>query len=627
MRSKPQVSLSEVHGTVVISQTTTFWRRLFAFAGPAYLVSVGYMDPGNWATDIAGGSKYGYTLIWVLAMSNGMAVLLQSLSARLGIVAGRDLAQACRAYYPSWINIPLWLLCEVAIAACDLAEVIGSAIGMQLLFGIPILYGVLITAFDALLLLLLNQLGIRKTEAFILTLVLTIGACLGIEVFLARPEWGGIFRGFVPSMQDQGALYIAIGILGATVMPHNLYLHSALVQTRRIDKSPGGVRQALKFNLVDSVVALNAAFLVNSAILILAAAVFHSAGYFEVVEIQDAQKLLEPLLGVTLAPILFAVALLASGQSSTITGTLAGQIVMEGFINLRLLPWIRRLITRMIAIIPAVLTIVYIGEHATGSLLVLSQVILSLQLPFAVIPLVHFVSDRKLMGEFAIPRWTRGVSWLVTAIIVGLNAWLVWGTVTEWITAYPGAWFIYAAVLPGLGATAGLLIYVTMRPWVAARLLPAPVGASYIHGEPVMPDLKFVTPYKRVVLALDFGPADAGVISHGASLASSGATLLLVHVVESAAARTLGGEIEDTESRIDRERLEKYAVALRGFGYNVETALGFGRPVKEIPALVESLGADLLIMGAHGHRNISDILHGTTADVVRHKVQVPVMIV
>jgi manganese transport protein len=627
-KNRQQVSLSEVHSTVALSKSSSFWRRLFAFAGPAYLVSVGYMDPGNWATDIAGGSKYGYSLIWVLAMSNGMAVLLQSLSARLGIVAGKDLAQACRAYYPPWINIPLWLLCEIAIAACDLAEVIGSAIGMQLLFGIPLLWGVLITAFDALLLLLMTQLGMRKTEAFIIMLVTTIGLCMGLEVFLAKPEWGGILRGFAPNLHDQGALYIAIGILGATVMPHNLYLHSALVQSRRIEKSPLGIRQALKFNLIDSVVALNAAFFVNAAILIMAAAVFHSAGYLEVAEIQDAHGLLEPLVGVALAPILFGIALLASGQSSTITGTLAGQIVMEGFINLRLPPIIRRLITRSIAIIPAVLVIIYIGERATGSLLVLSQVILSLQLPFAVIPLVHFVSNRNIMGNFAIPLWTRGLSWIVTTIIVSLNAWLVWGTVGVWITDYPGAWFIYAAILPSLGIVAALLLYVTLRPWVAARLRPlGPAGEPSIHGEPVMPDLKLISPYHRVALALDFSSADAGVISHGASLAASGASLMLIHVVESAAARTLGGEIEDTEARVDRERLDKYATALRGIGYQVETALGFGRPVKEIPLLVESLHADLLVMGAHGHRNIGDLLHGTTADAVRHKVKIPVMIV
>ncbi|HEX7342734.1 MAG TPA: Nramp family divalent metal transporter, partial [bacterium] len=440
MANRRQVSLSEVHRTVSIPRQVGFWRRMFAFAGPAYLISVGYMDPGNWATDLAGGSKYGYTLIWVLLMSNAMAVLLQALSARLGIVRGRDLAQACRDHYPRWVNIPLWLLCEVAIAACDLAEVVGSAIGLQLLFGLPLLYGVLITAFDTMLLLLLHQMGIRKMEAFILMLVSTIGLCLGMDVFLAKPEWGGIFSGFAPSLPDEGALYIAIGILGATVMPHNLYLHSALVQSRRIEKSSGGIKQALKFNLIDSTVALNAAFFVNAAILVLAAATFHRAGMHEIAEIQDAHRMLQPLLGAAIAPILFAVALIASGQSSTITGTLAGQIVMEGFVNIRLRPWIRRLITRLAAIIPALITIIYFGEGATGELLVLSQVVLSLQLPFAIIPLVHFVSDRKRMGEHAIPMWTRGLAWIAALVIVSLNARLVWGQIGDWLAANPGAW-------------------------------------------------------------------------------------------------------------------------------------------------------------------------------------------
>ena len=601
---------------------------MFAFAGPAYLVSVGYMDPGNWATDLAGGSKYGYTLIWVLLMSNAVAVLLQSLSARLGIVAGRDLAQACRDEYPRWVNIPLWLLCEVAIAACDLAEVVGSAIGLQLLFGIPLLYGVLITAFDTILLLLLHQLGIRKMEAFILTLVTTIGLCLGTEVFLSKPEWEGIFSGFVPRLPDGGALYIAIGILGATVMPHNLYLHSALVQSRRIEKTSPGIRQALKFNLIDSAVALNAAFFVNAAILVLAAATFHRAGYHEVVEIQEAHHLLEPLLGAALAPILFAVALIASGQSSTITGTLAGQIVMEGFVNIRLRPWIRRLITRLAAIIPALFTIIYFGERATGPLLVLSQVVLSLQLPFAIIPLVHFVSDRKKMGEYSIPIWTRGLAWLAAAIIVTLNARLVWGQIGEWLAAHPGAWHLYLGVVPGAVLVTGFLAYVTLRPWIEAQVrLRPPIGVANIHAELPMPDLKLVQPFRRVALALDFGSADAAVISHGASLAAGGASLLLIHVVESAAARALGTEVEDWETQLDRQRLEKYAAALQEKGFSTEIILGFGRPAHEIPRLVEAMTADLLIMGAHGHRKLGDLLHGTTADAVRHRVKVPVMIV
>lgn len=605
-----------------------FWKRLFAFVGPAYLVSVGYMDPGNWATDIAGGSQFGYALIWVLLVSNATAVLLQSLSARLGIVAGRDLAQACRDSYPAWVNIPLWLLCEVAIAACDLAEVLGSAIGLQLLFGIPLAYGVLITAFDTLLLLFLHQLGIRKMEAFILSLVTTIGLCLGAEVLLARPEWGGIASGFIPSLPNESALYIAIGILGATVMPHNLYLHSALVQSRRIEKSPGGIAQALKFNLLDSTVALNAAFFVNAAILVMAAAVFYQAGHHEVAQIQDAHQLLEPLLGTTLAPILFAIALIASGQSSTITGTLAGQIVMEGFVNIRLRPWIRRLITRMAAIIPALFTILYFGERATGELLVLSQVVLSLQLPFAIIPMVHFVSDRRKMGEHAIPYWTRGLAWIATAIIVGLNARLVWSEIGNWLATNPGAWALYLGVVPGALFVTGILAYVTLRPWVEGklRLLPA-AGPANIHGEPTMPDLKLIKPFRRVALALDFGPTDSAVISHAASLAAGGASLLLIHVVESAGARTLGTEVEDRETQLDRQRLERYGAALKEMDYHIEIAMGFGRPAHEIPRLVESLQADMLIMGAHGHRTVGDLLYGTTADAVRHRVKIPVMIV
>ncbi|MCX6641384.1 MAG: Nramp family divalent metal transporter [bacterium] len=619
-------SLSEVHGTVAISQQVGTWKRLFAFAGPAYLVSVGYMDPGNWATDLAGGSKYGYTLIWVLLMSNAMAVLLQSLSARLGIVSGRDLAQACRDYYPKWINIPLWLLCEVAIAACDLAEVVGSAIGLQLLFGLPLLYGVMITAFDTMLLLFLHQLGIRKMEAFILMLVTTIGVCLGINVFIARPELGGILSGVIPSLPDSGALYIAIGILGATVMPHNLYLHSALVQSRRIEKSPKGIKQAIKYNLIDSTVALNAAFFVNAAILVLAAATFYRAGYTGIAEIQDAHKFLEPLLGVTLAPILFAVALIASGQSSTITGTLAGQIVMEGFVNFRLRPWLRRMITRGAAIVPALFTIIYFGERSTGALLILSQVVLSLQLPFAVIPLVHFVSDKKRMGDFAIPTWTRTLAWVVTAVIVGLNAQLVWGTVIHWVVEHP-SWYVYAAATPLAIFITAILGYVTLRPWVGEKLRLQPLGAVSIHGDPPMPDLKLIKPFRRVALALDFKAPDTAVISHGASLAASGATLILIHVVESAAARTLGADIEDQETQLDRQRLERYGGALQEMGYHVEIELGFGRPTREIPRLVELHQADLLIMGAHGHRKVGDLLYGTTADSVRHRVKTPVMIV
>ncbi len=394
-------SLSDVHASVGTGQVS-FWRRMFAFAGPAYLVSVGYMDPGNWATDLEGGARFGYRLLWVLVMSNAMAILLQTLSARLGIVSGRDLAQACRETYPRRINLALWGLCEVAIAACDLAEVLGAAIGLNLLFHIPLLYGVLITALDTLLVLWFQSFGIRIVEAFVLAMISVMAICFCIEIFWARPGWSEMVTGLAPRLNGD-SLYIAIGILGATVMPHNLYLHSALVQTRHIGQNEAAKRTACRYNLIDSVVALNGAMFVNVAILVLAAAVFFRRGII-VTEIQQAQVLLVPLLGTSLAGILFAVALLCSGQSSTLTGTLAGQVVMEGYLNFRMRPWLRRLITRSMAIIPAALTIYFAGDQATFGLIILSQVLLSMQLPFAIIPLIHFTGDRTRMGTFANPR-------------------------------------------------------------------------------------------------------------------------------------------------------------------------------------------------------------------------------
>src|SRR5579862_6293534 len=395
-------SLADVHSSVGTSQNS-IWRRMFAFSGPAYLVSVGYMDPGNWATDLEGGARFGYTLLWVLIASNLMAILLQTLSARLGIATGRDLAQACRETYPRPVVLALWILSEIAIAACDLAEVLGAAIALNLLFHVPLLIGVLLTAADTLLLLWFQGLGIRFIEAFILSLIAVMAACFCIEMFLAKPDATGVLAGVLPHI-DNKSLYIAIGMLGATVMPHNLYLHSALVQTRQIGHTEASKRAACRFNLVDSVVALNAALLVNAAILIMAAAVFFRHGVV-VTEIQQAHLLLAPLLGTAAAGVLFAVALLCSGQSSTLTGTLAGQIVMEGFLNIRMRPWLRRLITRMAAIIPAALTIYVSGDKGTYQLLILSQVILSMQLPFAVIPLIHFTSDRRRMGPFANKAW------------------------------------------------------------------------------------------------------------------------------------------------------------------------------------------------------------------------------
>lgn len=463
-------SLSEVYETVDVPIKASNWRRWLAITGPALMVAVGYMDPGNWATDIAGGSRYNYALIWVLLMSNLMAILLQTLAARLGIVSRRDLAQICKEEYPPIVNIPLYILAEIAITACDLAEVIGSAIALQLLFGLPLVYGVILTALDTFLLLLLSHAGIRKLESVVIALIGTIGVALFIEVFLSQPEWRGIAQGFVPSLPDATALYIAIGIIGATVMPHNLYLHSSLVQTRKIGREAAEIRKTIKWNNIDTSVSLSVALFINATILIMAASVFYKNGYHDVAEIQDAHRLLEPLLGAAIAPVAFAVALLASGQSSTITGTLAGQIIMEGFLNLRIRPWLRRVITRLMAVVPAVFVIAYFGENSTGAMLVLSQVVLSLQLPFAIIPLIHAVADQKRMGEFRIPGWVQTLAWIVAGVIVVLNVKLVLDQIVTWITdAGSNAWIIELTVIPWVLAVAALLVYVSLRPWLRRR--------------------------------------------------------------------------------------------------------------------------------------------------------------
>lgn len=417
-------SLPEVNSTVKITKNVKFWRKMLAFAGPGYMVAVGYMDPGNWATDLAGGSKFGYTLLSVILISNLMAILLQSLCVKLGIVTGRDLAQACRGHYSKPVSFVLWILCELAIAACDLAEVIGSAIALNLLFGLPLVWGVCITALDVLLVLLLQNKGFRYLEALVITLILTIGGCFLAEIIFSRPDVIAVLGGFIPTFEivkDREMLFIAIGILGATVMPHNLYLHSSIVQTRNYERTPEGKKEAIKFATIDSSIALMFALFINAAILIVSAATFYTTGQHEVAEIQDAYQLLSPTLGVGIASVLFAVALLASGQNSTLTGTLAGQIVMEGFLNIRLKPWLRRLITRLIAIVPAVIVTALYGTSGTTKLLILSQVILSMQLAFAVIPLIIFTSDKKKMGEFANKTWIKILAWIVAIIIVTLN--------------------------------------------------------------------------------------------------------------------------------------------------------------------------------------------------------------
>ena len=415
--------------SVRLSTIPGFWRRILGFLGPGFLVAVGYMDPGNWATDIAGGSRYGYTLLFVIMLSNLMAILLQSLSLKLGIAAERDLAQACRERYSRRVSFGLWIVAEIAIAACDLAEVLGSAIALQLLFHLPLVAGVLLTSGDVLLLLLLQNRGFRRLEALVITLIATIAGLFAVEIVFSRPEWGAIVTNLVVPhaaiVNDPRMLYIAISILGATVMPHNLYLHSSIVQTRDYPRTAEGKRDAIRFANIDSATALMLALFVNAAILIVAAAVFHRGGHYEVAEIGDAYKLLSPMLGVGAASTMFAIALLASGQNSTITGTLAGQIVMEGFLNIRLKPWLRRVITRSIAIVPAVIVTVLYGENGTGKLLLLSQVILSMQLSFAVFPLVAFTSDRGRMGEFANARWLKATSYGVAYLIAGLNLWLL----------------------------------------------------------------------------------------------------------------------------------------------------------------------------------------------------------
>ena len=596
---------------------------MFAFAGPAYLVSVGYMDPGNWATDLEGGARFGYQLLWVLVMSNAMAVLLQTLSARLGIVRGRDLAQACREHYPRPVNLALWMLCEVAIAACDLAEVVGTAIGLKILFGLPLLAGVLVTALDTLLVLWLQRWGMRLVEALILTLIAIVGGCFLIEILLARPVWSEVAGGLVPRLSSE-SLYVAIGILGATVMPHNLYLHSALVQTRRIGASVAAKRTACRFNLVDSVVALNGALFVNAAILIMSAAVFFKRAIV-VTEIEQAQHLLAPLLGTTVAGFAFAIALIASGQSSTITGTMAGQIVMEGFLNIRLRPWLRRLVTRSVAIVPAALTILLGGDNATYQLLLLSQVILSLQLPFAVIPLIHFTSDPERMGGFTNRPWVKVLAWTAAAIIVGLNLRLAITALSQW-HQNAGRWtpVIEFLVWPLVVLLGVLLAWVTIEPWLRrhARRREA-VTMPEVAAPAERP------PYRRILVALDHSPLDREALAHAVTMArSQGGRIYLVHVEEGATSRVYGDLASDAEVRAGESYLEEVRQALEKQGIESEGFIAFSsNPGEEIVRLARQIHADLLVMGAHGHRKVKDFLFGNTIEPVRHALDTPILVV
>ena len=607
-------SLPEVHSSVLTARPTTL-RRMLAFAGPAYLVSVGYMDPGNWATDLEGGASFGYRLLWVIVLSNAMAILLQTLAARLGIVAGRDLAQACREAYPRPVCNALWVLCEIAIAACDLAEVLGAAIGLKLLFGLPLVAGVLLTALDTLLVLWLSRFGIRMIEAIILSLIAIMTGCFLIELAFAKPAVHELFSGLAPNLNAK-SLYVAVGILGATVMPHNLYLHSALVQTRRIGRTSADRREACRFNLFDSVVALNGAMIVNGAILILAAAVFFKRG-IAVQQIEQAYVLLPSFLGTALASGLFATALLASGQSSTLTGTYAGQIVMEGFLDLRLRPWMRRLITRTVAVIPAVITVYLRGDGATLQLLILSQVIISMQLPFAVIPLVRFTGDRRRMGEFANGARLKLLAWATTVFILGLNFWLVFDVTSSWVSN--AAWRAWVAV-PLLAAMLALL------GWIAFARTRFVQAAE--HAAPVAAHLPAPV-YRKILVPLDHSSRDRAAIAHAAAMARPHhARLYLLHVEEGATSLLFGPLASTAEVNAGEEYFHGIVESLEQQGIDAELTVVHGQqPKDEIVRLARQIEPDLIVMGAHGHRGVKDLIFGNTINGVRHEVSAPVLVV
>ena len=597
------------------------FQRLVAFVGPAYLVSVGYMDPGNWATDIEGGARFGYMLIWVLLMSNIMAVVLQTLCARMGIVTGLDLAQGCRREYNRSLNVFLWVLAEIAIAATDLAEILGTVVGLNLLFGLPLLWGCAVTALDTFLLLALQRLGMRKMEAFIVMLVATIGSCFFIEVYLARPDWGGIAAGFVPHL-NASALYVAIGMIGATVMPHNLYLHSSLVQSRAVSDTVTGKKEACRFNLIDSVVALNAAFLVNAAILVMAAANFHSRGIL-VTEIQQAHSLLQGVLGSRLAPIAFAVALLAAGQSSTITGTLSGQIVMEGFLNLRMRPWLRRLVTRSLALVPASIVIALSGDQGLYRLLILSQVVLSLQLPFATIPLIHFTSDPRKMGGFANRTWVKIVAWAIAAVIIALNLKLVFDALTGWLAGRP--FWVWVIVLIPLGMVLWVLTSITVGPffrpgrrWESAITTDAGKVADTIVPVQI----------RHIGVALQHAPGDGVIISSAVAEARGHqARITLLHVLDAPGTLMLGKDSWSLHGAEDESYLAHLTREIEEADLPVEFLLLHGQPAEAIISAVESAGIDMLVMGSHGHRGMDDLVFGQTVSAVRHAIDIPVLVV
>jgi manganese transport protein len=655
-------SLEEIHSSVPIPRT--WWRRLLAFSGPAFLVSVGYVDPGNWGTDLEAGSKFGHRLIWVLLMSNVMALVLQTLATRLGVATGQDLAQACRASYPRSTVVALWVLSEIAIAATDLAEIIGTIIALKLLFGLPYLAGLAVAAADTFLLLALQKRGVRLLEVLTLGLVGVIAVSFVVEIVLARPNWLAVAGGFVPGLDPANyreSLYASIAMLGATVMPHNLYLHSALVQTRAFPQNIEGKRLACKYNLFDSAIALNGAFFINAAILVLAATTFT----YPVKTLPEAHSLLHLLWGTTLASGLFAVALLASGQSSTLTGTLAGQVVMEGFVRLRVRPWVRRLLTRSVAIVPALLVLTLAGSpseddrrevavaavSALGAhtpleavtqvaaaqnfwkvepvdgrlfqLLVLSQAVLSFQLPFAIVPLVQFTSDRRRMGPFASGRLLKGLAWTCAVLVVSLNAVMIGLQTNDWAEAAAEAgWnplWVYGTVGPVIVGLAAFLVWVTVYP-LRGRQAPraAPLTA------PALPAVR----YQRIGVAVEFVGADDVVLARAAALARTDhAPLTLIHVVEGPGAEFYGPDTADEESRSDRARMAELVEHLRRDGLEVQGVLGFGAPPEELVRIAKEQGLDLLVLGTHGHRFFADLALGQTVAPVLHRLAIPILVV
>ena len=619
-------SLAEINSTVLIKSESNFWKRLLTFSGPAFMVAVGYMDPGNWATDLAGGARFGYKLIWIIMAANLMAVLFQTLSARLGIVYGRDLAQACHDHYSKIVNYTLWIICEGAIAACDLAEVLGSAIGLYLLFKIPLLWGVLITTFDVLILMFLMSFGVRKMEAFILALVATIGTCFAVEVFFAHPDFYMAAKGLIPGSLKPEELFVSLGIIGATVMPHNLYLHSALVQSRNVERTTSGLREANKFNLIDSVVALNAAFFVNAAILIVAAAVFFKHGYNNVASIIDAHALLQPILGSTIAPVIFGIALLAAGQSSTITGTFAGQIVMEGFVGLKMRPWLRRLITRVIAIVPAAIVIKISGDSSVDSLLILSQVVLSLQLPFALIPLLHFTSNRKRMGEFASKMWVMILAWGAASFITILNFKYLYEIIVESLPLNNTQGILVKFFLIPLSALLlPLLLWILVEPIVTKGKIStivhkAAVSIAYRSD-------KHLIGYKKIGMALEGKKEKDEQIYNGSInlILAMKAEVYLINIVQSVTGRFMGELVADKEAIEMNDYLKSFADKLKGEGIPSQIVVSGGEPKEEIIRIAKRENLEMIIAGSHGHKFISDIIYGSTIEGVRHGVQIPVL--